>query len=114
MANQNNNTGRVGLPVEKIDEIINTYKEVRSIAKTAKIVGVSTPTVNKYVLSMSSKDKHSVNASREIISCKDGKEQLHKSARKAAEELNINYSGIIKVLSGKLSHIGGYTFKYKE
>lgn len=111
--NISNNTGRAGLPVEKVDEIINTYKQIHSIAKTAKIVGVSAPTVNKYVLHISSKDKHSKNVNRAVISVKDGKRRVHNSAREASNKLGVDYSGIIKVLNNKLSHIGGYKFKYK-
>lgn len=113
MSNTTNNTGRAGLPVEKVDEIITTYKQIRSIAKTAKIVGVSTPTVNKYVLHISSKDKHSKNVNRAVISVKDGKRRVHKSVRQAANDLGLNYSGIIKVLTKKRPHAGGYKFKYK-
>ena len=113
MSNTTNNTGRAGLPIEKVDEIINTYKQTHSIAKTAKIVGVSTPTVNKYVLSLSSTDKHSRNVNKKIISIKDGKRRVHKSARQAANDLGLNYSGIIKVLTKKRPHAGGYKFRYK-
>lgn len=36
------------------------------------------------------------------------------SIRECGRQLNLNQSNIIKQLKGKLRHVGGYVFKYKE
>lgn len=108
--NKKNNTGRRGLSEEQIDLIIKTYKETKSIARTATITGFNSITVNKYVLHISSKSKYSRNNVRTVI-CSNGKE--YRNPHVAAKELGIDYTGIIKCLNGEISSSSGYNFKYK-
>lgn len=100
---------------EEIDYIVDTYKEVKSIIKTAEITGFSKITVNRYVRDISSKDKHSRDCKNPVnqINLKTG--QIIKPWDKpnhAAKELNINLAEIVRVLSGELKQAGGFGWKY--
>lgn len=100
---------------KEIDYIVDTYKEVKSIVKTAEITGFSKLTVNRYVMDMSSKDKRSryqKNYCNQIdLSTGEIIKQWDKP-RHAALELNISFSEICRVLNGELKQAGGYGWKY--
>lgn len=100
---------------DEIDYIINTYKDIKSISKTAEITGYSKITVNRYVMDISSLDKHSRN-------CKNPINQIDLETKKvikewgkpsyASKELNINLSEIVRVAKGELGQAGGFGWRY--
>lgn len=96
---------------EEIDLIVNTYKEIKSIRKTAEITGFSVNTVNKYVMDISKHDIRSRNCKNEIlqINLRDNsilREWSKPSA--ASKELKISSAEICRVLKGELKQAGGF------
>lgn len=105
------------LKPEEIDYIVETYKEVNSIAKTAEITGFSYGAVNRHVRFMSSKKKCSrdckniilqIDLKKNIVICEWFKPSI------AAKTLKINPAEICRVLKGELKQAGGFGWKYKE
>ncbi|HCL4447254.1 hypothetical protein EJM73_09105 [Clostridium botulinum] len=104
------------LKSKEIDYIVDTYKRLKSIEKTAKETGFSKITVNKYVRDISSTDKRSRYCKNKISQIDVNTNQTIKEWNKpsiAAKELNINPAEICRVLKGELKQAGGYSWKYK-
>lgn len=103
------------LKKQEIEYIVETYKKLKSISKTAEITGFSKLTVNKYVMDISKNDKRSRNCKNLVnqIDLDTGKiiKQWEKP-RHAAVELNITESEISRVLKGELRQAGNYGWKY--
>ena len=103
------------LKSNEIDYIIETYKKLKSIEKTAKETGFSKVTVNKYVIDMSSKDKRSKNCLNRIKQLDLKTNEIIKVWNKpayASKELDISLSEIIRVANGELRQAGGYKWEY--
>lgn len=104
------------LKSKEIDYIVDTYKRLKSIEKTAKETGFSKITVNKYVRDISSTDKRSRYCKNKISQIDVNTNEIIKEWNKpsiAAKELNINPAEICRVLKGELKQAGGYNWKYR-
>ncbi|GAA0082902.1 hypothetical protein [Clostridium sp. CTA-6] len=104
------------LKSKEIDYILDTYKKLKSIEKTAKETGFSKITVNKYVRDISSTDKRSRYCKNKISQIDVNTNEIIKEWNKpsiAAKELNINPAEICRVLKGELKQAGGYSWKYR-
>lgn len=100
---------------KEIDFIVDTYKEVNSIAKTAEITGFSKTTVNNYVRGISSQKKVSRNYKNRIRQLDASTGELIKEWDKpsrAAKELGIDPGLISKCLSWQLKQTNGFIFEY--
>ncbi|MBD5589113.1 hypothetical protein [Clostridium botulinum] len=104
------------LKSKEIDYIVDTYKKLKSIEKTAKETGFSKITVNKYVRDISSTDKRSRYCKNRILQINVNTSEIVKEWNKpsiAAKNLNINPAEICRVLKGELKQAGGYSWKYR-
>ncbi|NFH40744.1 hypothetical protein [Clostridium sporogenes] len=104
------------LKSKEIDYILDTYKKLKSIEKTAKETGFSKITVNKYVRDISSTDKRSRYCKNKISQIDVNTNEIIKEWNKpsiAAKELNINPAEICRVLKGELKQAGGYSWRYR-
>ncbi|APR02574.1 TPA: hypothetical protein ACXDAY_002283 [Clostridium botulinum] len=104
------------LKSKEIDYIVDTYKKLKSIEKTAKETGFSKITVNKYVRDISSTDKRSRYCKNRILQIEINTNEIIKEWNKpsmAAKELNINPAEICRVLKGELKQAGSYSWKYR-
>lgn len=100
----------------EIEEIKKTYKETKSIVKTAKLVNKSRNTVNKYVRQYSSNDIHSRNCKNEVqqIDLNTGKViKVWYKPSIAAKALKIDPSEICLAMQGKVKQAGNFAWKAK-
>ncbi len=102
---------------KEIDYIVDTYKEVKSIAKTAKITGYSKGAVNNYVKDISKHSKNSRDNKNPVEQIDLNTGELIKIWTKpahAAKELKINPAEITRVLTGELKQAGGFGWRYTK
>lgn len=102
---------------KEIEAIVEAYKTLGSIEKTAKETGYSVVTVQKYVKHLSSRNRRSKDCKNSIlqIDIKTGKiiKEWDRPAV-ASKELKIDAGSITKALKGELKQAGGYRWRYKE
>ena len=102
---------------KEVEAIVETYKILGSIEKTAKETGYSVVTVQKYVKHLSSRNRSSKDCKNPIlqIDIKTGKiiKEWNRPAV-ASKELKIDAGSITKALKGELKQAGGYRWRYKE
>lgn len=102
---------------KEIEAIVETYKTLGSIEKTAKETGYSIVTVQKYVKHLSSRNRSSKDYKNIVlqIDIKTGKiiKEWDRPAL-ASKELKIDAGSITKALKGELKQAGGFKWKYKE
>ena len=105
------------LKENEVEFIIKTYKEIKSIDKTAKLTGYCKNTVNKYVRNISRYKKRSRNCKNEILQIDLNTGNIIKVWYKpsvACKELKINPSEVCRVLKGELRQAGGFGWRYKD
>lgn len=102
---------------KEIETIVETYKALGSIEKTAKETGYSIVTVQKYVRRLSSRNRSSKDCKNVVlqIDMKTGAviKEWDRPAT-ASKELKIDAGSITKALKGELKQAGGYRWRYKE
>lgn len=102
---------------KEIETIVETYKRLCSIEKTAKETGYSVVTVGKYVKHLSSKDKRSKDCKNAVLQIDMNTGEVIKEWDRpaiASKKLGINAGSITRALKGELKQAGGYRWKYKE
>lgn len=105
------------LKAEEIDYIMETYKKLKSIEKTAEATGFCKNAVNSYVKDISSKDKRSRDCLNPVLQIDINTNKVIKEWNKpsmACKSLGISNSEVCRVLKGELSQAGGFGWRYKE
>lgn len=102
------------LDVLKIRE---TYTDLKSIQKTAFLLGISKNTVNKYVKDLSCQDKHSRYSNTRVFQkTLDGNKviSIHKNANAAAKATGISVYTLNHCLRKRTNTAGGYLWEYEN
>ncbi|AWZ50046.1 hypothetical protein C3495_14490 (plasmid) [Clostridiaceae bacterium 14S0207] len=105
------------LKEKEIDYIVETYKELKSIRKTAKKTGFSYTTVNRYVIDISSLDPRSRYFKNTVLKIDlNSGEVIGKYFKPAhaAKELGINPAEICRCLKGELKQAGGFSWRWEK
>lgn len=105
------------LPAEEVERIREIYKQYKSIAKTADIVGLPNNTVNKYVRDMSRQDPRSRYNNREVLKVEPETGKVirkYKNANTAAVRNHIRADNICHCLKGRTKTAGGYVWVYAD
>lgn len=102
---------------QDIQHIRNTYKNVKSIEKTAKITGWSRATVSKYVQDLSSRHPSSKYAQNWVLKIdpETGKVRWRYPRPSIASEASgISPDTLNHCLKGRTKTAGGFIWKYKK